>query len=105
MMRARSSMLTGLATLAILGGGLALTDTPALAGTGYGFSFSFENAPNGFEQPIGLAVDDSGGPNSGDVYVTDQLNGTLDKFTPAGSLLASVKLPTLFPADVAVDNY
>jgi WD40 repeat protein len=75
-----------LAALAIVAAmlGLLLAAVPAgAAGTGYGLSFSF-SSPEGFEDPIGLAVDNSPDASNGDVYVVDQGHNALKKFSISG---------------------
>jgi hypothetical protein len=37
--------------------------------------------------PAGMAVDNSGGPSDGDIYVVDKENARVEKFNPAGQLL------------------
>ena len=41
--------------------------------------------PAGFASPRGVAVDDSGGPGEGDVYVADGAAGTVRRFDPGGA--------------------
>ncbi|HEX3361799.1 MAG TPA: hypothetical protein VHS74_12465 [Solirubrobacterales bacterium] len=40
-----------------------------------------------FNRPEGLAVDNSGGPSQGDLYVADTRNLRVEKFSPAGEFL------------------
>ncbi len=49
-------------------------------------------APGQFESPVFVAVDNSGGPSSGDVYVSDgrgSSDGAVQKFTSEGALVGS----------------
>lgn len=41
-----------------------------------------------FTKPRGVAVDNSGGPDAGDVYVADTSNGRIEVFSPTGAYLA-----------------
>lgn len=41
------------------------------------------------EEPTYIAIDNSGGPSGGDVYVTDFADATVTKFGPAGELISS----------------
>ena len=47
------------------------------------------SSPGEFRRPSFVAVDNSDGPSSGDVYVGDELFGTVSKFDPSGHLVAS----------------
>ena len=81
------------------------------------------NAPGKFNSPTNIAVDNSGGPSEGDVYVVDRgyseprgngqsIHETITKFDPAGNVIASWGTggqfePNLLirrPADVVVDS-
>jgi NHL repeat len=62
---------------------LAFAATSAQAFRSAAFSSSFATVPGGFAQPLGVAVDDT----SGDVYVVDRLNNTVDKFTASGEFV------------------
>jgi len=42
-----------------------------------------------FENPTAIAVDNSGGPSKGSLYVGDNASGTVSKFTSAGTLITS----------------
>jgi DNA-binding beta-propeller fold protein YncE len=42
-----------------------------------------------FTSPIFIAVDNSGGPSSGDVYVADTAHNIVQKFDPSGNLITS----------------
>jgi hypothetical protein len=62
-----------------------------------------------FTSPTSIAVDSSSGPSQGDIYVGDNSNKVVDKFSPSGSLLATITGPSagvLFTtvASVAVDQ-
>jgi hypothetical protein len=53
-------------------------------------SIDGSGTPQGaFYVPVDVAVDLSGGPSDGNVYVTDTYNNVLDAFTPTGELVAS----------------
>ena len=101
-MRTRRLMMLALSAL----GALALGAGSAQAGTGYGFSFSF-GPPGGFSGPMGVAIDQS----TGDVYVTDQGNNRLDKFSASGEIQKAfgveghVELSGAAPNQLTVDNY
>lgn len=43
-----------------------------------------------FSGPIEIAVDNSTGPSAGDVYVADESNGVVEKFSGAGAYLSSI---------------
>lgn len=43
-------------------------------------------SPGEFEAPVGIAVDNSGGPSQGDVYVADRGDDVITKFTGSGIL-------------------
>jgi SMP-30/Gluconolactonase/LRE-like region len=53
------------------------------------------------EEDVGLAVDNSSGPNSGDVYVADTGNSVVDRFGAGGEYLGQLNVST--PDGVAVD--
>lgn len=77
------------------------------ARTGYASSFSFAS-PEGFNGPVGLAVDDSAGSSKGDVYVVDQGNEALKKFSVSGTTATqewSVALPGATPNQASVDDF
>ncbi len=69
-------------------------------------SFNFDSSPSTVE----LAVDDSGGPASGDLYVTDSDNRRVEVFASSGSYLGEVNLGLALPESggepcgVAVDT-
>jgi sugar lactone lactonase YvrE len=54
------------------------------------------------EEGVGLAVDNSSGPNSGDVYVVDTGHSVVDRFSAAGTYLGQIAIA--FPNAVAVDS-
>jgi hypothetical protein len=89
-MSARGRVLAGLVGLCVSAGVFA---SPALAGTGHGFSTSFGGAGSGagqFKEPEGVAVNDSSSlaePGAGDVYVVDKGNGRVERFSAAGAYL------------------
>ncbi len=100
-MRTRRLILIALAALCVLSAGAA----SAQAGTGYAESFSF-TSPEGFNNPRGVAVDQS----DGDVYVVDLGNNELKKFSVAKGKAeqlwkAEMPVPGAVPDQVAVDNY
>ncbi len=76
-----------------------------LTGTPTG-PFRFDTAPSTVE----LAVDDSGSPANGDLYVTDSDNGRVEVFGSSGSYLGEVNLSLALPESggepcgVAVDT-
>jgi DNA-binding beta-propeller fold protein YncE len=45
------------------------------------------SGPGQFQSPRYVEVDNSGGPSAHSVYVADQADGTVQKFTPAGALV------------------
>jgi hypothetical protein len=55
------------------------TCQPGVAGT----------TPGAFTTPTYLAVDNSGGPSEGDIYVADPGDGLVQKFNPSGGLVTS----------------
>ncbi len=74
--------------------GLLLVVSPALAGQGRLFTGSFGGAssttPDPYPlagSPSSIAVDNSFGPSSGDVYVADSKNYRVEKFDPSGHLI------------------
>ncbi len=42
-----------------------------------------------FNEPEGIAVDNSAGPDQGDVYVADGVNDRIEKFSPTGSFITA----------------
>jgi hypothetical protein len=46
------------------------------------------SGPGEFEAPVFIAVDNSGGPSDGDVYVADTSAGLIQKFTAEGALVS-----------------
>jgi DNA-binding beta-propeller fold protein YncE len=72
------------------------TSPPASAGGSHIFSFAFGTEGQGagkFETPEGIAVNDSSeplvDPAAGDVYVVDQGNNRIDKFSSTGEFIAA----------------
>jgi DNA-binding beta-propeller fold protein YncE len=68
-------------------------------------------APAGFEfhGNEGIAVNDSSGPEAGEIYVVDQGHKLIDRFSPTGELEAQIKGPSPSepfegPTAVAVDS-
>jgi DNA-binding beta-propeller fold protein YncE len=103
MMRAHRLLGTGLVTLGVLVGGLVFTAAPALAAPGFELSSSFGS----FVEPLGVAVDESGGPSSGDVYVADYHGGAggeglVTKFGATGTELSTIAVKS--PYGVAVNQ-
>ena len=47
------------------------------------------SSPGAFESPTYIAVDPSGGPSAGDVYVYDSADSTVSKFDSSGNLVSS----------------
>ena len=56
------------------------------------------STPYPFATPYGVAVDDTVGPDHGDIYVADYSGGTVSQFDPSG---VRTKLAPLTAADVA----
>jgi hypothetical protein len=57
----------------------------------------------------GIAVDDTGGTSSGDIYVADEAGGVIDKFKPNGELITKSTVggggaSPLVPYELAVDS-
>jgi hypothetical protein len=103
LMCTRKSILGLILSLCVLVGVLVFGSASALAGTGYGPSFSF-GSPEGFKGPVGLTVDQA----NGDVYVVDQGNDALKKFSISGhtaSQLWKTAMPNATPNQVALDEY
>ena len=61
----------------------------ARAAQTYSNSFSGTDT-NALSEPVALAVDDSGGPSQGDVYVSDPANHRVEKFTPSGEFILMI---------------
>ena len=77
------------------------------AATGYASLFHF-TSPEGFSGPLGLAVDGSADSSKGDVYVVDQGNKALKKFTVSGEAATqewSADLPGSSPFQATVDDF
>src|SRR5580704_10678777 len=69
---------------------LVCTAAPALATVRHGLALSFGSAGSGSGQlasPTGVAVDNSTGPASGDVYVGDTGNSRVDQFDSNGNFI------------------
>jgi hypothetical protein len=96
-----------LVALAIALCALAYTAAAAQAGAGYRSAFTFAS-PEGFNGPVGLAVDNSADSSKGDVYVVDQGNEALKKFSISGEAatqLWKVELPGSSPYQATVDDF
>jgi hypothetical protein len=105
---AHHARLATLATVAATFGLLLVAAPSGAAGSGYGLSFSF-SSPEGFEGPIGLAVDNSPDASNGDVYVVDQGHNALKKFSISGNT-ATQEWKVVIPdatlnQTAAVDDY
>jgi hypothetical protein len=91
-MSVRGLALRGLATLGVLGGGLALAAAPAPAELAHSVVTSFGPGGPGagtFGNVQGIAIDESSGrASSGDVYVYDIEADSLYKFDAAGEKVA-----------------
>jgi hypothetical protein len=92
-MRARGLALTGLTTLGVLGGALALPVASAVAVQRYGpiSGHIGEAGPGGsgggeFSGPDGVAIDQA----TGDVYVVDTGNNRVEKFEASGTYLSQL---------------
>ena len=83
---------------------ILIKSSPAYAFTGHvlsGTPFG-AGAAGELSNPLGVAVDNSEGPSSGDVYVADYANSRVLKFSPTGTLISEIS--GLFgPQYVAVD--
>ncbi|MGH2912545.1 MAG: hypothetical protein ACRDJ3_08740, partial [Solirubrobacteraceae bacterium] len=97
----------GLATVAsallVSLGCTLLYSASASASTGYALHGSF-SPPAGFGEPVGVAVDNSEGPDKGDVYVSDRGKDTVDEFSRTGSLLAQLAFPGVILDEMFVDG-
>ncbi len=102
----RKLVLTVSAVLAALVALFLLLSVPAFARTGYASTpFISFAPPGGFDEPYGLAVDDSMSLSRGDVYVTDQGNDVVDEFSPEGALLKQASVPGATLNRLTVDDY
>jgi hypothetical protein len=62
--------------------------------------------PAGVTAAVGIAVDDSGGPSNGDIWVGDEATHVIDKFSPAGHLETTIPIPNGGnPYSLAVDAH
>jgi hypothetical protein len=111
MSSARRSTRIGLATLGVLVGGLLFTAVPALAGTGHGFSTSFDGTgADQLEEPSGVAVNEVTPGDVGDVYVVDRGNNRVEYFNATGTYEGQFNgsaAPTgalSSPEAIAIDN-
>lgn len=98
-----------LGALCVVAGWLLVSGTPAMALQVHQFSGSFgsEGTSDGqFKDPVGVAVNDA----TGDVYVVDQGNNRVERFSAAGAYLGEFNgsaAPTgafSAPTAIAVDN-
>ncbi|MFI4977400.1 MAG: hypothetical protein ACHQC8_01790 [Solirubrobacterales bacterium] len=104
----RRSTLTGLLTLGVLAGGSLLFSAPTLAGEALGIAATFGSStsstpdPEPLSGPSGVAVNQS----TEDVYVVDQSNHRVERFSPSGEYEAQFNAPGGFssPSAIAIDN-
>ncbi len=89
-----------LAALAVLGGALGLSSAQASAKTIYQYASQLTAPPGGFNNSLGLAVDDSvsaSDPSAGDVYVANgfapEENRGVYKFDSSGGYIAALTGP------------
>jgi hypothetical protein len=75
---------------------------PAVAGIGFAPTASF-SAPEGFGSLRGVAVDNTAGPASGDVYTSDFTENAVARFSASGAW-EKIKTSVEFPFQVAVDQ-
>jgi sugar lactone lactonase YvrE len=108
MMRAHRLLTAGLVTLGVFAAGLVCSSAPALAAaTGLGPLSTFEGAstPAGSFVPRGIAVDNSAGAYTGDVWVVDTSpNNVVDRFSATGAYQAQIADGFSSPTGVAVDS-
>lgn len=105
--KARCARVLALTSLVSVLGVLGFCASAADANTGYRYSFSF-SSPEGFNGPLGLAVDDSADASAGDVYVVDQGNEALKKFSVSGESATQewkAELPGSTPYQGTVNDY
>ena len=93
-----------LSGLTMVGALFAVASSPASAFTGHSLSGAPFGAGSAGElsNPLGVAVDNSKGPSVGDVYVADNGNGRVLKFSPTGTFISEITGLT-GPQYVAVD--
>ncbi len=98
----RRPVLALLASLCVALGGLLVVSAPALAELKYKFGFSF----GAFKGAVGLAVDNSGSADKGDVYVVSQEENKVDEFNAAGTMevAPAAEVPET-PDQLTVDDY
>ncbi len=72
----------------------------ALEGFAVSTSGSLAGPPGGFQNPLGVAVNQT----TGNVYVSDYSSGMVDQFNAAGSYVSQIAIPGGNPYFVAVDN-
>ncbi len=85
------------ACLCVLTGGAA----SAWAGEGFGpESARLPEPPGGFENPLGIAVNQA----TGNVYVSDYSSGMIDEFNASKEYVSQIKVPGGNPYSLAVDN-
>ena len=101
---ARKPVLPVIAVCCVFTGWLVWATVPALAGSGFAPISSF-SPPQGFSDPSGLAVDDTAGLSKGDVYVADQGDDKLEKFSATGVLLGEVEVPGAQLNKLTVEQY
>lgn len=78
----------------------------------YLFQLDGSSTPRGSLSPYGVAVDNSGGPAHGNVYVADNFNSLVDVFNSAGEYLYQIdgsdnpqgRLIGIFPNNLAVNS-
>ena len=85
--RPRTSLLAALATLALLAGLSTLDVATASAARVYSSFGSPGSGAGQVQSPAGVAVDNSGGPAAGDVYVADTGNSRVDQFDANGNFI------------------
>lgn len=83
-----------------------LVDKYTSAGVYAGVEITGASTPQtSFSVPEAVAVDNSGGVNTGDVYVADRNHGVVDRFDPTGAYLGQITLPGGgTPSGLAVDS-
>lgn len=104
-MSARKPVVPVVVVCCALVGWLVWACAPAVAGMGFAFSSSFASPPGGFEAPVGIAVDNSGGLAEGSVYVADQGHSAIDKYSEAGVWQSAVAVSGASLSQLTVDEY